>query len=460
VQRFLLLAGRLPDIFSLLNKIVFSSVFASDLAVRLVTMWTRRSLRALEKLAGWCTSRVLLLRLLPMLMLFALGPRCPGPTPTPPPKPGAWLVFLCQASDAPQEPHTIGFYQELFDRNQPDLLVDYFQKISNGTIDLSGTEVYGWFKMAVNTATIDKAVRNNTTQPNRSQTAQDCKSAGAASFLASNRTIDPDRYAGFIAVINVQVDAGATGRSLVANEYESASFYSHEMLHVYGLDHSFTMANDLSQDHSWEQGVDRPYFDCWDIMSFATCTYRFNTANHSLQGPELQTAYREKLGWLPPRRIFVKDATDVSPSTVTMTPVSEPNHPGPMMARIEFPNGSRYVVEYRVPTGFDRAVPRRAMVIRELRQDGKSYLVTRQNGNIGLAQGEQFTDAANFLSITVDALTAQSATVTINPRFSSPANLGEVCGNKYVGEVRPCQQGAVCSAHYSRPLVTDNYFCQ
>lgn len=441
--------------------------FAANLPIRLVTMCTCRFMRALERLADFCAPRASLLRLLPLIMLSTLGATCQTPGPTADPKAGAWLVFLCQASDAQQEPHTVAFYQELFDRNQPDLLFDYFQKTSNGKIDLSGTEVYGWFKMTVNTATIAPTARNVTTQPGRYQTAQDCKSAGVASFLASGKTIDPGKYAGFIAVINVPVDAGATGRAVVANEYESASFFDHEMLHVYGLiygnkilEHSYRMARDLSQDHSWNLGADTEYGDCWDIMSFLTCTYRFDTPTHGIQGPELETAYREKLGWLPPARSFQKSTSDQSQSTITLSPVSEPNLPGFLQAKVDVTGMGTYVIEYVVPSGYDRAIPGRAVVIRELRHDGKTYLVVRQNGNIGWQQGERFTDAANFLSVTVGATTPQSATITINPRFASTANLGDVCGNKYVGAVRPCPAGAVCDARRTPPLVSIDYFCQ
>jgi hypothetical protein len=438
--------------------------FAANLLDRLATLCASWFSWVQATLARRNISRVWRLRLLPVLVLSALAANCPGPTPTPPPKAGAWLVFLCQASDAPQEPHTVAFYQELFAKNQPDLLFDYFQKVSNGQIDLSGTEVYGWFKMTTNAATIK--LRNNTTSPNRTQTAQDCRAAGAAAFLASNKSIDPNNYAGFIAVINVWADVGQAGsRSIVANEFESASFYAHEMLHVYGLEHSFTMADDLSADHVWQQGADKTYFDCWDMMSFNTCTFKFDTLNHFQAGPELEMAYREKLGWLPlPQvRIFSKLGSDRTASTVTLAPVSEPNNPGPLlplMAKIETGGGARYVVEYRVPTGYDRAIPNSAVVIRELRNDGKTYLVTRQNKNIGWAQGEQFTDAGSFLSITVDAMTPQSATITINPVFATPAKLGEVCGNNYVGAMRPCPAGSTCSPRISPPLITIDYFCK
>src|SRR5687767_12656621 len=116
-----------------------------------------------------------------------MGSGCTDPTPIPPPAACSWLVLLCKASDAPQEPQSADFYRELFDRNQRDLMFDYFQTISGGAVDVSGTEVYGWFTMGVTTAELAPDIRNVTTTPGRWQTSQDCKSAGVAALLAEGR---------------------------------------------------------------------------------------------------------------------------------------------------------------------------------------------------------------------------------------------------------------------------------
>ncbi len=416
-------------------------------------------LRIITTFSKLRTSRTALLSFLPILLLSTLGASCPTQS-IPRPSAGSWLVFLCQASDATLEPHTVDYYKELFDRNQRNLIFDYLLKATNSKVDVSGTEVYGWFKMGVNTATIAPNVRNNSTNPNRVQTAQDCKSAGAAALLVSGKTFNPDHYAGFIAIVNVPVDAGAAGQAIVANQNEPVSFYAHEMLHVYGLDHSFVMAKDLSANHVWELGADTPYNDCWDIMSYATCTYRFNTPNHGAHGPELQLAYRQKLGWLPAGSVFVKDQADRSPSTVTLSPVSEPTGPGPLMAVVELTSGAKYVIEYRIKQGFDQGIPNNAVVIRELRSNGNTYLVKRQNQSIGWAQGEQFTDVGNFLSITVDETKPLSAKITINPVLSIGVQIGEICGNKFVGQIHQCPTNSVCDARRTRPLVSVDYFCQ
>src|ERR1700752_4327722 len=99
---------------------------------------------------------------------------CNRVNPKPAPPPGSWLVLLCKASDAPQEPHPPAYYLTLFDKNQRDLLFDYFDLTSNHTVDVSGSEVYGWFPMSVSSADIGPNVRNNAMPVTRAQTAKDC----------------------------------------------------------------------------------------------------------------------------------------------------------------------------------------------------------------------------------------------------------------------------------------------
>jgi hypothetical protein len=183
------------------------------------------------------------------------------------------------------------------------------------------------------------------------------------------------------------------------------------------------------------------------------------------------------MGWVPSARIFARDNRVELPSTITLAPVSEPNLPGFLMANIEMAHVGNYVVEFRVPTGLDRgflevgpplAIPAATSVvlIRELRANGETYLVQRQNRQTGWVQGEQFTDAGNFLSIRVDALTPQAATITINPRFSNTLSAGDVCGNKYIGVALQCPAGTACNPRIlppaspaDPPIFSTDYFC-
>jgi hypothetical protein len=345
-----------------------------------------------------------------------------GPLTLKPSQPGAWLVFLCRASDVPDEQRSVQYFRELFDPARRDLLYDYFMKSSNGKVDVSGTEVLGWFPMRVAAADINEQVRNSHTNPGRWQTVLDCRTAGLASLGASKVSINPDDYAGFIAVINSGVDAGqVNGRHLVANWSDYASAYEHEMLHAFGLADARRLGNDLTADHEWNARSYVLYEDNWDIMSYRLA-WMFPTGEaHEYSGPELQTGYKDALGWLPANRKFtkvVRGPADRTASQITLAPVSEPGRPGPLLAVVDLPNDVKYLLEYRQNTGFDRAIPRSEVVIRELRKDGLTYVVTQRDGHIGRVPDPAFfTDAGNSLSIKVLAIHAAGATITIDPGY-------------------------------------------
>jgi len=389
-----------------------------------------------------------------VVAVLTLGAGCGSPEPEAERNPNSWLVLLCKASDAPTEPHGTQFYKQFFSRSERDLLYDYFDAASGGgavdefghkirgTVDVSGSEVYGWFEMGVDTATLQ--TRRNGAPVDRTQTARDC--------LASARPHnDPAGYAGVITVINVPVDSGATGdKSVVVNNPESSAagpaFLEHEMLHVLGLrgsalptGHSWLTSEDFYLDHRWAHGGDQEYQDCWDMMSFYSCTYKFATSVGP-QGPELQGEYRLKLGWLGSSRVDVLRASAFGlPRRVVLAPVSDPSKPGFLLARIEVPGRGYYAVEYRETSRFDRAIPVNAVVIREVRPNGVTYLVRRFDGRIDWRKGEIFTDKQNDLAISMDDISPGKAVITIN---SGPVSIGSWCGHVDHGQVLHCNTGA------------------
>jgi hypothetical protein len=88
------------------------------------------------------------------------------------------------------------------------------------------------------------------------------------------------------------------------------------------------------------------------------------------------------------------------------------------------PGVGDYVVEYRVRTGFDRALPESAVVIRESR-DNLTALVNRKDGSIGFLQNDTFVDFANDLTIHVESTDAHSATITLQPHYTVPNKVGK-----------------------------------
>jgi hypothetical protein len=65
--------------------------------------------------------------------------------------------LLCNFSDWHAEPNSIGFYKRLWTQQNPSgtfsSLADFFHDASYGQLDLKGSQVLGWFRMAVNPLT-------------------------------------------------------------------------------------------------------------------------------------------------------------------------------------------------------------------------------------------------------------------------------------------------------------------
>ena len=391
-----------------------------------------------------------------------LGLAC-NTSPEPTPNPGSWLILLCRTSDltsvTPQPP---SFYSALTARG--GALWNYFDEISNHKADISGSRVRGWFDMGVTSAQIAPAVRNNTTNPNRSQTLNDCKAAAVAGLAAAGTTVDPANYVGTIAVVNAPADVGAAGGKgvVIGPHFEvQLGFVEHEMLHVYGLGHSWTMSADAGPDHIFSGTTDREYNDCWDIMSFQTCVFSFGGAN-GLDGPGLQAFYREKLGWLDATRVLAPGPISINRS-VTLASLSDPTvTTGFHLVRLEVPYGD-YVIDFREPTGLDQNFGRAAVYIREVRTALKrTYLVTRNNGDSQWFQGDVFTDTRNFLRISVDNISPGQATITVNTGFNPTgalAQLNQVCGDKFTGQTIPCAAMLTCAPRKTGVLVSVDYFC-
>lgn len=76
-------------------------------------------------------------------------------------------------------------------------------------------------------------------------------------------------------------------------------------------------------------------------------------------------------------------------------------------------------------SGYDRAVLRSEVVVREWRADQDTYLVRQANGHAGYFVGEApFIDRKNFLSITVQSMgsNGEAATVSVNMRFNKSSD--------------------------------------
>ena len=58
-----------------------------------------------------------------------------------------WAIILCQFNDVPAIPQAPDYYADLFTVNGTGGLCDYWRSVSCNTLDLTESQVFGWFVM-------------------------------------------------------------------------------------------------------------------------------------------------------------------------------------------------------------------------------------------------------------------------------------------------------------------------
>src|SRR5215510_8035599 len=142
-----------------------------------------------------------------------------------------WAVILCKFTDGNDEPHTQEYYEDLFTVRgigSPWNVVRYFSDYSHGTLDLSGTEVFGWFQL-------DKSVADYATLGGR---ARD-ELINWARDAAVTCGIDLKLFYSVVVCTNRSQDVGAARslRGVVAQGSlaQGAGLIGHDMGLVYGM---------------------------------------------------------------------------------------------------------------------------------------------------------------------------------------------------------------------------------
>jgi hypothetical protein len=168
-----------------------------------------------------------------------------------------WAIVLCRFSDLPVVPQTPDYYRDLYTRNGTGGLCDYWHTVSLNTLDLTGSQVFGWFTMNHASSEVGKLHFPN----DRSTLVQ-----WGLDTAAANQ-VNLARFRSVLIVQNFGVDHGAAGNGVLIVHQDAAlcefGFIAHEMGHGFGLPHSNSANPDMV------------YGDGWDVMSFATTTFQF-----------------------------------------------------------------------------------------------------------------------------------------------------------------------------------------
>ncbi|NJD08183.1 MAG: hypothetical protein FIA97_17050 [Methylococcaceae bacterium] len=278
-----------------------------------------------------------------------------------------WAIVLCRFSDVPAVPQDPEYYRDLYTRNGTGGLCDYWRAVSFNALDLTSSQVFGWFTMNHASSEVNQLHFPG----DRATLVQWGRETAAANG------VDLSGFRGVLIVHNYGVDHGAAGNGvLIVHQTPGLcefGFIAHEMGHGFGLPHSFSANPDVV------------YGDGWDLMSFATTTFQFPIQFRGTQGDAtvgLNARNLEALGAVPDGRMWMPPSSDFS-EQVILDPLNQPaigNH-GALIAKIPpgatqpaRPDGSSYTVEFRRRTGWDQHIPEDAVVVHQVRTDGLSYL--------------------------------------------------------------------------------------
>jgi hypothetical protein len=321
-----------------------------------------------------------------------------------------WAVILCKFTDSNDEPFPKQYYKDLFtvsNNGSPWDMIRYFNDYSHGTLDLTGTQVFGWYQL---NESVD--YYNSLFGAARDQLIKWARAAAVADG------VDLSPFFSVVACTNLWQDIGAsqTLSGVVAQGQMTPipRLLAHEMGHVYGLQHS--RINGSTDD----------YKDPWDIMS-AAAVYSASDPEFSLIGPGVNASNMRSRGWLDESRVW-KGGGNNFDETITLRPLVRRDLSGFLAA--EIPGGC--LVEFRVREGWDGAIPRAAVLIHRFEGD-HSYLMPGNLGSSDLIAGDSFGDPepagpqvdlfSSFERVDVLSIDSGANQATLRIRYHRPSHM-------------------------------------
>jgi hypothetical protein len=346
-----------------------------------------------------------------------------------------WSVLLCKLKDVAAEPQQPAYFADLLTdagRGKGGV-ADYLEDQSFGQVSLAGSEVRGWFTEPYTLAD-DLALGGSEGRWARVQRCVDTAVTAGYQVPAGNR---------IAVVVNLNTQGGEVGgRILLPPDGWNVGFVAHQMLHVYGLGHSFS--NDLAyRDSSSSQPGE--YDDQWDVMSGEN-VHAFPTARFGSGGVGLSGAHRDELGWISQDQVVNLGADGAGSRSVALAPLEAPSYSyySNLLIRIPFNIDdpfNYYTVEYRRKTGWSAGIPSNTILIHEVR-NGTPYLLRASDASRSPLQALD----TNGVKISVQSIGTSRARVTVS------TDLVDRCLKGYVWrEASPTDQ--VCVTPETRSQV-------
>ncbi|MGA7731066.1 MAG: hypothetical protein WCD37_07315 [Chloroflexia bacterium] len=317
-----------------------------------------------------------------------------------------WAIVLCRFSDLPAVPRQPDYYRNLFTVNGTGGMCDYWRTVSCNTLDLTGSQVFGWFTM--NHVSTELAA---VTLPGHRKIPVQW---GIEAAQANGVNLAPFRS--ILVVQNAGNTHGAAGNGILIIHRDpylcEFGFICHEMGHGFGLPDSWAAGN-----------PDEEYGDGWDVMSWQTNTYNFLISFQDAAGRAtvgLNARNLHALNAIPTGRLWSPAKADFS-QQITLDPLNQiiiGNH-GFLIAAIppggtrpKRANNSAFTIEFHQKAGWDQAIPEDAVIIHEIRDNGLSYLLPGVRGQF--VAGQQFVTPDPKVYVRVMAIDHAIGTATVS----------------------------------------------
>ncbi len=114
-------------------------------------------------------------------------------------------------------------------------------------------------------------------------------------------------------------------------------------------------------------------------------TYHAGDPEFTAIGPGLNAWNMRSKSWLDESRVWTASG-NAGDSTITLRPHVRRDLPGLLAAELDI-----YLIEFRVPKGWDAGIPRAAVLIHRF-EGGQSYLMHGNSGSPDLVAGDSFGD--------------------------------------------------------------------
>jgi hypothetical protein len=305
-----------------------------------------------------------------------------------------WAVLLIKFSDDDSEPYPRSRYEEIFTTAGHGKwnMVDYFRDMSHSRLDLSGSQVFGWFTLSQKRSDYVGSGANQQGRQDLIDWARQ-KAISAGVQLADFYSV--------VVVLNTDADLFGGGSGVVCGDAGSRtarsglspSYLGQEMSHTYGLAHSRL------------EGSTEDYQDPADVMSTANAWMSAHPVYTERQrqngnpvfdiGPGLNAANMDAMGWLDESRVWSGSFGKTTDATVQLRPLHRTDLPGLLAMRF-----GGYLVEFRINEDWDAAVLPSVQV--HSFEDGHSYIVPDSSGKILFSDGSTLASFGELSVVSLD----------------------------------------------------------